>query len=176
MANNILLGEGTFTINGTAVALVRGGGKFMVEREYTIIEADGDICPVKGRIKKAKSVAKLEVNALEFLGGNIDKMFPALTKTSGTASTGLQPYTVANTAIDVASTDYSTSVTFTGKTLAGQAVVVTLENAINLENIDFALVDKEQVVAKLVFTACATDGTAGTRQIEPWKVTYIASV
>jgi hypothetical protein len=175
MANNILLGEGTFAINGTAVALVRGGGKFMVEREYTIIEADGDICPVVGRIKKARSVAKLEVNALQFLEGNIDKMFPALTKTSGSASTGLQPYTVGSTGIDVATTDYSSSVTFTGKTLAGQAVVVTLDNAINLENIDWALVDKEQVVAKLVFTACANDGSAATRQIEPWKITYIAS-
>jgi len=162
---NIILGDGVFSIGSTNIALTRGGGKFIVEREYRLIEADGDYGPIKGRIRKTKSIAKLEMNALEILPANIPMMYPALdedtTTTPGTS--------VIAAATDVVDADYNTTVKWTGKTKAGKAVVITLENAINLENIDWTLADKDEIIPKLTFTAAYLD-TA--RTTEPWKIQY----
>ena len=51
-AESIILGDGVFAVNGTDIALTRGGGQFLIEREYREIPADGDYSPVKGRIRK----------------------------------------------------------------------------------------------------------------------------
>ena len=66
-ADEILLGAGVFAIDGTNVALTRGGGSFNVEREFRQINADGDRGPVKDRVVIDASTAKLTLNALTFL-------------------------------------------------------------------------------------------------------------
>lgn len=76
-SGEILLGLGVFAIDDVDVALCRGGGKFLVEREFRDIVADGDKGPVKGRVSLDKEVAKLSMNALTMLT-NIKKMYPAL--------------------------------------------------------------------------------------------------
>lgn len=66
-ASEILLGAGILTIDESAVALSRGGGKFTVEREYREIIADGDRGPVKNRIVMDGSRATLAMNVLTIL-------------------------------------------------------------------------------------------------------------
>ena len=66
-ASEIVLGAGTFYVDGTAIALTRGGGAFNVEREYREITADGDRGAVKGRVVMESSRAKLSFNALTML-------------------------------------------------------------------------------------------------------------
>lgn len=66
-ASEVVLGAGVFYIDGTAVALTRGGGTFNVEREYREINADGDRGAVKGRVVMESSRAKLAFNALTML-------------------------------------------------------------------------------------------------------------
>ena len=66
-ASEIILGAGKFYIDGTLVALTRGGGQFTVEREFREINADGDRGPVKDRVVIDASRATLTVNALTFL-------------------------------------------------------------------------------------------------------------
>lgn len=66
-ASEIILGAGTFYVDGTAIALTRGGGVFNVEREYREINADGDRGAVKGRVVMESSRAKLSFNALTML-------------------------------------------------------------------------------------------------------------
>jgi hypothetical protein len=68
----ILLGVGKFYIGTTAtdakpVGLTRGGGSFVVEREYRDINADDDPGSVKGRISKDTARPKLTLNALQWL-------------------------------------------------------------------------------------------------------------
>ena len=68
----ILLGVGKFYIGTTAeaaklVGLTRGGGSFVVEREFRDINADGDPGSVKGRIAKDSGRPKLKLNALQWL-------------------------------------------------------------------------------------------------------------
>lgn len=161
--NNIVLGDGVFSIGGVDIGLTRGGGKFAVEREYKQIEADGDYGPVKGRIRKTKSVAKLTVNALELLPANLPKMHPAI------ANTTVTTVDTITGAADIADTDYNAAVTWTGKTKGGRAVVIEIQNAINLENIDWSMVDKDEIVSTVTYTATYLE-TA--RTTEPWSVEF----
>lgn len=66
-ASEIILGAGVFYVDGTAVALTRGGGSFTVEREYREINADGDRGAVKDRVVMESSRAKLTMNVLTML-------------------------------------------------------------------------------------------------------------
>lgn len=66
-AGEIVLGAGTFFVDGVAIGLTRGGGAFNVEREYREINADGDRGAVKGRVVMESSRAKLSFNALTML-------------------------------------------------------------------------------------------------------------
>ena len=166
-ADNIILGEGVFAIDGTDIALTRGGGSFTVEREYRVIEADGDLGPVQGRIRKIRSVAKLTLNALEILPANIPKFYPALNEDT-TTTPGTSIITATD---DIQSADYQPTVTWTGKTKAGKAVTITLNNAINLENIQWDLIDKEEIVPEITYTATYTEGSTA----EPWKIEYVTA-
>lgn len=156
---DLILGEGVIFIDGTAVGLTRGGSQFVVEREYRIIEADGDYGPVKGRIRKIRSVAKLTINALELSISNIRKFFPA---------TRTQDDTIVLGDTDVATADYH-QVSFVGKTASGASVSIYVLNAINLENFDLGLVDKEEVVASITFTSTYLEAS---RDQEEWAIDF----
>lgn len=66
-ADEIILGAGKFYVGDNLVALTRGGGQFVVEREYREINADGDRGPVKGRVHMEGSRPKLTMNVLTML-------------------------------------------------------------------------------------------------------------
>lgn len=157
----IILGNGVFSINGTDIALTRGGGQFTVEREYRELEADGDKGPVKGRVVLDKSVPKLTMNALSIIPADMASYYPGINidSTTGTKITGRD--------IDD-TTDYQTTVTWTGKTKEGKAVIINLKNAINLENIDWTLADKDEVINTLTYSGCYDEGS----DIEPWDITF----
>lgn len=80
-AGEILLGLGVFAIDGTDVALCRGGGSFIVEREFRDIIADGDKGSVKDRISLDAERAKLSMNVLTMLT-SLNALYPALTETT----------------------------------------------------------------------------------------------
>lgn len=82
--------------------------------------------------------------------------------------------TIKGTGI-VTSTDFKT-VTWTGKTKGGKSVVITLNNAIMMDNIDLTMVEKDDTVATLTFTAAYGNtnymvSTAGDYE-EPWSIAY----
>lgn len=76
-ASEIMLGSGILKIDGVDAGLVRGGGQFVVEREFREIEADGDRGPVEGRIVMEGSRASLTINLLELLT-QMSQLFPAI--------------------------------------------------------------------------------------------------
>jgi hypothetical protein len=68
----ILLGVGRFYVgtskdDAKAVGLTRGGGSFIVEREYREINADDDPGLVEGRVEKTSGRPKLKLTALQWL-------------------------------------------------------------------------------------------------------------
>jgi hypothetical protein len=164
-----ILGEGTFSIGAVDVATTRGGGQFMVEREYRQVLADGDMGPVKGRIRKIRSVAKLVMNTLEVLPANLEKFYPAVDNVNAVGP----PITdTVKAKEDIEDADYNT-ITWTGVTGGGREVVITLDNAINLENIDWTMIDKEEVIPQLTFTATYLPAT---RKTEPWNIVFTDAV
>ena len=80
-ADEIILGAGVFSIDNTDVALTRGGGSFVVEREFRDINADGDRGTVKDRVVIDASRATLTLNALTFLT-SMPKVFAAISVTT----------------------------------------------------------------------------------------------
>ena len=58
---------GTSSANAKCVGLTRGGGSFVVEREYREINADGDPGAVKDRIEQTTGRPKLKLKALQWL-------------------------------------------------------------------------------------------------------------
>ena len=162
--HEIFLGEGVFYIGETPIGLTRGGGQFTVEREIRQIEADGDKGPVKGRNVIDKSTPKLVMNALQIIGENLPKMYPGL-KVSDSDSKKV----VTGTG-KIVDSDYQDFVKFVGMTDKGKEVVIKVENAINLENIDWTLTDKDEVVPALTYTGCYKEDSPA--EYEPWRVTY----
>lgn len=167
---DIVLGDGVYAIGGVDVALTRGGGQFTVERTYKQIEADGDFGPVKGRIRKTGSIAKLVMNALEVLPANLEKFYPAM---EVTAAAGPPKKDTLTAKEDIEDGDYAATVTWTGKTKGGRSVIITVENAINLENLDWSMVDKDELVPQLTYTATYLEAA---RTTEPWKVEFVDAV
>jgi hypothetical protein len=75
----ILLGAGKFHLGTSAsdaqyVGLTRGGGSFVVEREFREINADGDPGLVADRIVKEMARPKLKLVALQWLT-KVDKLY-----------------------------------------------------------------------------------------------------
>ncbi len=160
----ILLGNGVFYIGETPIGLTRGGGQFVVEREVRQIEADGDRGYVKGRSVIDKSIPKLTINLLEVMNENLPSLYAGLETTevdSGTKVTGKG---------QISDDDYHEKVSFVGKTKAGKRVVIEIENAINLENLDWTLADKDEVVAALTYIGCYEEESP--EGYEPWSITY----
>lgn len=86
--------------------------------------------------------------------------------------------TIKGTGI-VTSADFS-NVVWTGKTKNGKACTITLKNAINMGNIDLSMVEKDDTVASLTFTASynntdAMVATTGDYE-EPWQISYAGAV
>jgi len=164
IADKIMLGTGVVAVGGTPIGLTRGGSSFTVEREFRQIEADGDRGPVMGRTVIDTEVAKLTVNALElFTAANMSKYYPAININTLGASEDVMTGTLV-----IAAGDYN-DVTFTGKTKDGKSVVVTVENALNLGNLEWAFEDKNEVVPALEFTAAYEEAT---RETPPWSVKF----
>jgi hypothetical protein len=176
--NDIILGDGVFSIGQTTsamvdVALTRGGGAFSVEREYRNIEADGDYGPVKGRQRVTKSVAKLNMKALEIVPYRMDEYYPSISASATGALTAGGTCTVTGNPLssNITSADYSI-VSWTGYTKGGTKAYIELQNAINLENISWPLVDKDEVIAELNFTSTYQ---STQRTTEPWKVVFTST-
>ena len=72
---------------------------------------------------------------------------------------------------NIATTDFH-EITWTGKTKGGNACKITLTDAINKGNIDWALAEKNEVVPALEFEACYNnaDSQATEETACPWKI------
>jgi hypothetical protein len=165
---DMILGEGTFaygealtTAALTTIGAVRGGGVFNVTRTYRKREADGDYGWVKGRIAIDEEIATLTVRALEILPAAINDFYPAMFSSAGGSLT-----TIKST-LSIVSGDYK-KVQFTGRTDGGNAVQITLDNAINMAPLNWEFLDKGEVVPELVFTSCSLEATTTTPE---WTLT-----
>lgn len=73
----ILLGVGKFYVDDELVGLTRGGGSFVVEREYREINADDDPGAVEGRITQTSGRPKMTMKTLQWLT-KVDKLYAGM--------------------------------------------------------------------------------------------------
>ncbi|MGU8816439.1 hypothetical protein ACV3SO_01350 [Clostridium perfringens] len=163
---NILLGYGVFFIGSTPIGLTRGGGQFTIEKEIRNIEADGDRGPVKGRIVQDKATPKLTINTLEVISENISKLYAGIKYTPKSD----HDKNKINGKGKIELSDYNDEVKWVGKTKGGKEVVIKVLNAINLENFDWTLADKDEVVATLTYTGCYEEDSP--EDFEPWEIEF----
>jgi hypothetical protein len=158
-AEKILLGYGVVSIGATPIGLTRGGSVFKIERKYRNIQADGDYGPVKGRVEIDEEIARLEVNALElFNSADMTKYYPGMSVTAG----------VLTSTMKIVEGDYN-DVKWVGKTKDGKAVTITVKDALNLDNLEWKLEDKSEVVPKISFTAHYDEAA---KETPPWNVEF----
>lgn len=71
----------------------------------------------------------------------------------------------------IASTDFK-EVTITGKTKGGVPVKISIENALNMGNLEWTFAEKGEVVPAIEFEACYanTDAQADETTACPWKI------
>jgi hypothetical protein len=144
-AKNIVFGRGIFKLDDVAVGLTRDGGSFKVEYNNRLITADGDRGPVKGRIHREEAKASISFSHLEILTSFKDLH-------SGLAETVDGEFTTIRGTGKITDADYH-KVTFVGETKDGREVEIMIDDAINLENIDFTLKDKDDILDNVVFQA-----------------------
>lgn len=168
---NIILGYGKFFIDDEEIALTRGGGSFTIEREYRTIEADGMKASGKDMIVIDRDQAKLTLNALSiFTNADLTKFYPAM-KSETVVDVENQGNGVKITSEDelvIKQDDYHT-VKWVGKTNKNKGVIIEIKNAVNLENVDWALVDKDEVIQTLTYTSTAD---MNVKQCE-YSITFI---
>lgn len=162
---NIVFGKGVFSLDGEPIGLTRDGGTFKVEYTHRVINADGDRGTVKGRVVREEAKAFITINHLEVLT-QIAKLHTGVNEDITTK----EGYTTITGTGKITDTDYHT-VTFTGETKDGREVIIEITNAINLENIEWTLKDKDDIVDTVTFEA-TYDPMAEDEYNENWSVSY----
>nr|DAV20178.1 MAG TPA: major tail protein [Caudoviricetes sp.] len=165
-STNIVFGRGVFKVDGEAIGLTRDGGTFNVEYDNRVIEADGDRGTVKGRVHREGATATIEINHLELLT-SFEKLHPAVKVDTKTE----QGYTkITGTGVIDDKTDYH-DVSFEGETKDGREFIVSIKNAINLDNLSLEFKDKDEIVDKVTFSS-TYDPEAENQLEENWEIKY----
>lgn len=161
--DKFILGDGIFNIAGIDVAITRGGGVFEVLKEYRAVEHDGARGEqVKGMTVLDRATPKLTINALSILdNADFSKMY------ANTRAEVASDVTTITGDFEILETDYK-DVTWTGFLNDGRAAKITVNNAINLENFNWALADKTEVVHALSYVGAYARGS----KVQPWKIVF----
>ena len=146
--------------NAIPIGATRGGLSFASGRQLRQIEADGQLGPTKGLMRRTQVAPILTVNLLEQTVDNLKRQFPgAVVEKKGAWEriTG-GPITAATYINNVA------IITTYGE--EGKYIVMAVENALVLESPEFATEDKNEVATEVQFAGCFS----GVGAAEPWRV------
>lgn len=73
----------------------------------------------------------------------------------------------------IAEADYHTY-SFVGSTKTGKPIIITVKDAINLENVNLTFQDKDEVVPQITVTATYQEDNRSGAEGEPWDISYEA--
>lgn len=151
--------------NAIPIGATRGGAVFNANRTLREIEADGQLGPTRGLMRRTEVRPALTVNLLEQTADNLRRQFPgAVVETAGAFERITGGPITGQTYVDNVAL-----VTTYGE--QGQYIVLVVENALVLESPDFATEDKNEVATEVTFVGCFS----GVGAAEPWRV-YVPPV
>jgi len=142
------------------IGATRGGGVFNANRELREIEADGQLGPTRGLIRRTTVRPTLTVTLLEQTLDNLRRQFPGAVVTTA----GVWERVTGGPITDGTYVDNVALVTTYGE--EGQYIVMVVENALVMESPDFATEDKNEVATEVTFVGCFD----GVNASEPWRV------
>jgi len=148
--SRLVFGAGTVTVGGTDLGATDEGVVFRIEQEVYEPHFNGVYGPLKGSLHRTRLVAFLEVTVQEFKTATLAIAIPGLTSTTAgdSSSEELSDGVIAC----IASAQYQT-VIWTGEDCDGDAIVITLSNAISTENMEVTFQDTEEAKIHLTFMA-----------------------
>jgi len=148
--SRLVFGAGTVTVGGTDLGATDGGTVFRIEQEVYEPHFDGIYGPMKGSLHRTRLVAYLETTVQEFKTDTLAIAIPGLTSTpaAGGTSEELSDGVIAC----IAAAEYQ-DVIWTGEDCDGDAIVITLEDAICTENMEVTFQDTEEAKIRLTFMA-----------------------
>ena len=146
--------------NAIPIGATRGGATFNAGRTLREIEADGQLGPTKGLIRRTEVRPTLSVTLLEQTIDNLRRQFPGAVVNSAGAFEKITggPITSGTYVDNVA------LITTYGE--EGQYIVLVVQNALVLESPDFSTEDKNEVATEVEFVGCFS----GVGAAEPWAV------
>ena len=172
MANKnqeIVLGLGAFYIydgeEAVKIAYTRGGGKFAVERTYRPISFDGlKAYASQDMIVIDEENVSLEINMLSiFKDSDLTFLYPAMKATTGADGTTI----TSNDDLAIKTDDYR-KVAWKGITNTGAPIEITIENAVNVSNIDWSMQDRDEVLQTISYKGIAPKGEVRVKYNIKW--------
>lgn len=142
------------------IGATRGGAVFNANRELREIEADGQLGPTRGLIRRTTVRPTLTVTLLEQTIDNLRRQFPGAV----VEAAGLWSRITGGPITDSTYVDNVALVTTYGE--EGQFIVMVVENALVMESPDFTTEDKNEVATEVAFVGCFD----GVNAAEPWRV------
>jgi hypothetical protein len=166
-AGEVRIGYTDESTRGTRLGATRGGSTFTIEQDVKDMAVDGAKGPVKGGRRIIKSNAKLECSFIEISQDLISLALPgSTTEEFGSPAT----HESIKRALQIAATDYSSNIALIGEVSgSGVPVVVIINNALADGNFELGLVDNDESVLKVQFTAHFDPSDLET---EPWEIRY----
>ena len=177
MANKnqeIVLGLGAFYIydgeEAVKIAYTRGGGKFAVERTYRPISFDGlKAYASQDMIVIDEENVSLEINMLSiFKDSDLTFLYPAMKATTGADGTTI----TSNDDLAIKTEDYR-KVAWKGITNTGAPIEITIENAVNVSNIDWSMQDRDEVLQTISYKGIAPKGEVRVKYNIKWPTASV---
>ena len=165
----IVLGLGAFYIydgeEAVKIAYTRGGGKFAVERTYRPISFDGlKAYASQDMIVIDEENVSLEINMLSiFKDSDLTFLYPAMKATTGADGTTI----TSNDDLAIKTDDYR-KVAWKGITNTGAPIEITIENAVNVSNIDWSMQDRDEVLQTISYKGIAPKGEVRVKYSIKW--------
>lgn len=156
---DVILGYGELFIDDVSIGITRDNGEFKVERTYHQIKRNGSRGMDFDSMVLDEERAKLKFSILQLDANNLVLVFPGLKDLDG----------VISPTFELTKEDYKT-VKWIGKTKNGDPVTIELFNAFNASNIDWALIDKDEVKQEVEFEAGYCDDST------PYNIKFVRNV
>jgi len=144
--NRLILGVGTFTVNGVSIGATQKEGVFAVEQEIYAPSLGGARGPVEGTEKVLSEIPSLELPMVEVSVSNLARVLPSVSSDSDATS----EYTKLEEFGYLAVAQY-VDVVWTGKTMNDKEVVITLYNCRAEGGISMNLSDDGETVYTVKF-------------------------
>lgn len=166
--DRLVFGAGTVTVGGTDLGATDEGVVFRIEQEIYEPHFNGVYGPMKGSLHRTRLVAFLEVTVQEFKTATLSIAIPGLTSTPPGSHAEASEELSEGVIACIADAEYA-EVIWTGADCQGDAIVITLENAICIENLEVTFQDTEEAKMRLVFMSTYDPDFAYMTHI-PFKV------